>query len=220
MVLDGVSVLEPTLKSRITYHVTQSIHGGDGYQKEDFYNPPPRDQDDRGDEKWEREDENRRKVLQAFGEVTERKEKFIKHFVEQGEPIPLWAAIEVIPLGTFSRFVRSLRDAAALDCAAKSLELEDREKLMQAIQNIAFIRNISAHHGRLWNRKFDGWVTLPAVALRVKRGYLHPKTPAAALTLLAGMVDQVEKSSSFSEALLDLVHENHDLAEGYYRPIL
>lgn len=122
------------------------------------------------------------------------------------------------PLGTFSRFFRSLRDAAALDGAAKSLELEDREELMRAIQNIAFIRHISAHHGRLWNRKFDGWVTLPAVALRVKRGYLHPKTPAA-LTLLAGVVDQVEKSSSFSGALLDLVHENHDLAEGYYSPI-
>ena len=57
LVHDGVSVLEPTLKSRIAYHVTQSIHGGDGYQTEDFYNPPPRDQDDRGDEKWEREDE-------------------------------------------------------------------------------------------------------------------------------------------------------------------
>jgi hypothetical protein len=54
----------------------------------------------------------------------------------------------------------------------------------------------------------------------VKRQYLSPKTPAAALTLLAGMVDQIETSTSYSTNLLNLVHSNPAFLDGYYRPIL
>lgn len=140
--------------------------------------------------------------------------------MRKGDPIPFWAAIEVVSIGTFSRFLRALRDKSVLAPVTKSLELEDESKLLQAIQNITFMRNIAAHHGRLWNRRFEGHLTLPAIALGVKRKYLSPTTPAAALTLLAGLVDQIEKSNSYSDSLLNLIHSNPSLVDGYYQPIL
>lgn len=160
------------------------------------------------------------KVLRDFTEIQPRKELFIQHHLAKQEPIPFWAAIETVSIGTFSRFLRALRDKTVLSPVSRSLELEDERKLLQAVQDVAFLRNIAAHHGRLWNRRFDGHVTLPEVALRVKRRYLATRTPGAALTLLAGVVDQIEKGANYSSALLDLVHSEPGYVDGYYHPTL
>ncbi|MGO1943106.1 MAG: Abi family protein [Ancrocorticia sp.] len=223
LVLDGVGVVEPTLRSRVAYHVTQSIGGSDDYLAESFYVPAgstPTEMDDRAYDRWHKEIANRTRVIDDFHAIQNRNEIFIQHHIKNGDPIPFWEAIEVISIGTFSRFLRALRDKKVLTPVAKSMNIEDEAKLLQAVQNIAFLRNIAAHHGRLWNRRFDGHVTLPQIALDVKRLYLHPKTPAAALTLLAGMVDQIEKSTNYSTSLLDLLHSDSSLIDGYYRPIL
>lgn len=223
LVLDGVGVVEPTLRGRVAYHAAQSVGGGDGYLQKDFYLPvgvEPAQGDVSLRSRWQAEVKNRNKVVASLREIQNRDEIFIRHYVSKGDPVPLWAAIEVISIGTFSRFMRALRDKTVLEPVTRSLELEDGRKMLQAVQNIAFLRNIAAHHGRLWNRRFDGHVTLPAIALKAKRQYLSPKTPAAALTLLAGMVDQIEKSTSYSTALLDLIHSEPKFVDGYYRPIL
>ncbi|MFE4724859.1 Abi family protein [Microbacterium sp. NPDC056736] len=222
-VLDGVGVLEPTLRSRVAFHVAKVVGGGDGYLDESLYLPDrdaPDPQDEPAMRRWQAQVKNRDKVLASFRDIQDRDEIFIQHHVKNGDPVPFWAAIEVVSIGTFSRFLRALRDKSLLAPVTKSLSLEDERKLLQAVQNIAFLRNIAAHHGRLWNRRFDGHVTLPQVALSVKRQYVSTTTPAAALTLLAGMVDQIEGRRSYSTSLLDLVHSVPDLLDGYYQPIL
>lgn len=223
LVLDGVGVFEPTLRSRVAFHVAKVIGGADAYLKEDLYlpiGPEPAAADVSAHKRWQAEIKNRDKVLESFREIQTRDEIFIRHHIKKGGPVPFWAAIEVVSIGTFSRFLRALRDKTLLEPVTKSMQLEDEPKLLQAVQNIAFLRNIAAHHGRLWNRRFDGHVTLPAIALQVKRQYLSPKTPAAALTLLAGLVDQIEASTNYSKSLLDLVHSEPAFVDGYYRPIL
>lgn len=222
-VLDGIGVVEPTIRSRVAFHVAKVIGGGDAYLKEDLYlptGPEPTASDTRARERWHKEVSNRDKVLKSFQEIQTRDEIFIRHHINKGDPVPFWAAIEVVSLGTFSRFLKALRDKSILMPVTKSLLLEDEPKLLQAVQNITFLRNIAAHHGRLWNRRFDGHVTLPAIALQVKRRYLSPTTPAAALTLLAGLVDQIETGTEYSKSLLDLVHSDSASVDGYYRPIL
>ena len=222
-VLDGVGVLEPTLRSRVAYDFAKLAGGGGAYLDEHLYlpaGPEPDPGNGRAHDRWQKEVANRDKVLKSFNQIQKRHEIFIQHYVRKGDPIPFWAAIEVVSIGTFSRFLRALRDKSVLAPVTKSLELEDESKLLQAIQNITFMRNIAAHHGRLWNRRFEGHVTLPAVALNVKRKYLSTTTPAAALTLLAGLVDQIEKSNSYSDSLLNLIHSNPSLVDGYYQPIL
>lgn len=222
-VLDGIGVVEPTIRSRVAFHVAKVIGGGDEYLKEDLYlpsGPEPTASDVKARERWHKEISNRDKVLKSFQEIQTRDEIFIRHHINKGDPVPFWAAIEVVSLGTFSRFLKALRDKSILVPVTKSLLLEDEPKLLQAVQNITFLRNIAAHHGRLWNRRFDGHVTLPAIALQVKRKYLSPTTPAAALTLLAGLVDQIETGTEYSKTLLNLVHSDSAFVEGYYHPVL
>lgn len=220
-VLEGISVVEPTLRARVAYQLAR-VGGGGGYLEETLYLPAadPDPSDTAAVKKHGAETKNRTKVLDAFAEIQTREELFIRHHIDKNETVPLWAAIEVLSIGTFSRMLRALRDKSVLEPVVKSLAFEDDRKLLQAVQNIAFIRNIAAHHGRLWNRALSGYVTLPDIALKVKRGYLHPQTPAAALTLLAGMVDQIEGGNSYSTHLLDLVHSVPELERGYYKPML
>ena len=218
LVLDGIGVVEPTIRSRVAYHVSKGVGGG-GYLAEDLYLPMDTEPDP-ADKRRPAQLKNRDKVLDAFAEIQTRDEIFIRHHIAKGEPVPFWAAIEVVSIGTFSRFLRALRDKSVLAPVAKSVGIDDEPKLLQAVQNLAFLRNIAAHHSRLWNRRFDGHVTLPSVALRVKRQYLSPKTPAAALTLLAGLVDQIEGDDGYSSALLDAVHSVPAFVDGFYRPIL
>jgi abortive infection bacteriophage resistance protein len=223
LVLDGVGVVEPTLRGRVAYHVAQTAGGGGGYIQESFYlpdGPEPAHSEPNAYGRWQAQVKNRDKVLNSLRDIQGREEIFIRHHVSNGHAVPLWAAVEVVSIGTFSRFLRGLRDKTVLAPVTKSLGLEDEPKLLQAVQNIAFLRNIAAHHGRIWNRRLDGHVTLPSIALAVKRQYLAPKTPAAALTLLAGMVDQIESSTSYSSALLDLVHSEPKFVSGYYQPVL
>ncbi len=223
LVLDGVGVVEPTLRSRVAFHVAKVVGGGDGYLDKALYlpiGPEPPLSDEKAHDRWQAEVENRDKVLATFNKIQGRHEIFIRHHINKGDPIPFWAAIEVVSIGTFSRFLRALRDKVVLEPVTKSLQLEDERKLLQAIQNITFLRNIAAHHGRLWNRRFDGYVALPSIALQVKRQFLSPRTPAAALTLLAGLVDQIEGDTGYSTSLLDLVHSEPAFVDGFYSPIL
>lgn len=221
-ILDGVSVVEPTLRSRVAYHLAHVIGGGDEYLKPELYLPVGSRPvaTDLGYRRWCKEEQNRNVVLRDLTAVQERDEIFIRHHLDRGDPVPFWAAVEVISIGTFSRLLRALRDKSVLEPVAASVRIEDVPKLLQAIQNIAFVRNIAAHHGRLWNRRFKGHVTLPRIALDIKRGYLAPTTPAAALTLLAALVDEIEQSNDYSTHLLDLVHSVPALQDGYYRPML
>ncbi|MDO4253623.1 MAG: Abi family protein [Kocuria sp.] len=223
LVLDGISVVEPTLKSRVAYHVARIVGGSEGYMDESFYlpsRPEPHSSDTKTHQRWCAELKNRKKILESFRELQDRDEIFIQHHVENGEPVPFWAIIEVVSMGTFSRFLRALRDKDVLTPVSKSLNVEDNDKLLQAVQNLSFLRNIAAHHGRLWNRRLHAHVALPQIALTVKQNYVASKTPAALLTLLAGMVDQIEGRHEYSKELLGLVHSTEEYARGCYHPIL
>ncbi|WP_455951988.1 hypothetical protein [Arcanobacterium haemolyticum] len=52
----------------------------------------------------------------------------------------------------------------------------------------------------------------------MKRDYVNPKTPAAMIALLAGLVDQILKSNQYSTRLLDRIHSTEDFLSGYYYP--
>lgn len=81
-ILDGVGVFEPTLRSRVAFHVAKSIGGGDAYLKEDLYlptGPEPAASDEKALTRWQKEVKNRDKVLESFRQVQTREEIFIKH---------------------------------------------------------------------------------------------------------------------------------------------
>lgn len=83
-------------------------------------------------------------------------EVFVEHYRRKyAEPFmpPLWMATELMTFGELSRWYALTKDLKVKSAVAKDLGLPSREVLEGTLQLIAYIRNICAHHGRLWNRQ-------------------------------------------------------------------
>lgn len=88
-------------------------------------------------------------------EVRRSDETFIKHhlatYVESLPPV--WAVCEVMTLGLLSRWYNSLKPKATRRAIADVYSID--EKVLQSwLHHLSLVRNICAHHARLWNREF------------------------------------------------------------------
>lgn len=81
-----------------------------------------------------------------------KKEDFVKHHINKyGGRIPIWAIIEVWDFGLLSRFFAGMqfKDQSYI---ARRYGLQHGAHLASWLRSINFVRNVSAHHSRLWNR--------------------------------------------------------------------
>lgn len=80
------------------------------------------------------------------------REEFVTHFfATYKDPLPIWIAIELWDFGTISAIVSGMKDQDLQTLADKYL-IPKRTMLASWIQCLNLVRNICAHHGRLWNR--------------------------------------------------------------------
>lgn len=94
------------------------------------------------------------KWLEKLDHLFDRsREEFVKHFKRKyaGDTPPIWIAIELWDFGMLSVFLGGMKYADQVLLAAK-YGLPRAELLTSTIRNMNNIRNICAHHSRLWNR--------------------------------------------------------------------
>lgn len=81
-----------------------------------------------------------------------RKEDFVKHHINNyGGRMPIWAIIEVWDFGLLSRFFAGMKFKDQTHIARR-YGLQQGQYLASWLRSINFVRNVSAHHSRLWNR--------------------------------------------------------------------
>lgn len=66
---------------------------------------------------------------------------------------PLWAVSELMSLGELSKWISITKDNAIRAEIARDIGFPTRETFEGVLQVLAYVRNICAHHGRLWNRR-------------------------------------------------------------------
>jgi len=94
-------------------------------------------------------------LSQLCARVESSSEVFIEHYGKKyDDPFlpPLWMVTELMTLGELSRWFAATKDPKVKDAVAKDLGLPSRDVLDGTLQLLSYIRNICAHHGRLWNR--------------------------------------------------------------------
>lgn len=90
-------------------------------------------------------------------EVQRSEEVFIKHYRRKYlSPYmpPLWAVCETMTLGQLSMWFALTKDLTIRKAVAKDVGLPTHDVLEGVLQVLSLNRNICAHHGRLWNRRF------------------------------------------------------------------
>lgn len=93
--------------------------------------------------------------------LTDSKEEFVQHHLQAyGGRLPIWVAIELWDFGMLSRFFAGMESRDRNRIAAK-LGAVDGEVLVSWLRALNFVRNVAAHHSRLWNRRSPEIPKLP-----------------------------------------------------------
>lgn len=87
------------------------------------------------------------------GTAARSREEFAQHFRGKyaESDLPIWMAVELLEFGALSHFLSGLA-VADQDALAGRYGLPRRELLTSWVRTLTFVRNVCAHHGRLWNR--------------------------------------------------------------------
>lgn len=95
-------------------------------------------------------------LAQLANRTKDSNEVFVEHYRQKyDDPYlpPLWMVTELMTFGELSRWFAATSDPKVKTAVAKDLGMPSREVFEGTLQLLSYIRNICAHHGRLWNRQ-------------------------------------------------------------------
>lgn len=138
-----------------------------------------------------------------------QKEDFVKHHVDKyGGKMPIWVLTEVWDFGLLSKFFAGMRykDQTFI---ARRYGLGEAKYLVSWLRAINFVRNVSAHHSRLWNRNIIERPGFPAAQphhyLHHLSGNTHAQTRIyGTLCVLKSMLDRISPSHNWAQRVVEL----------------
>lgn len=139
LVLDAIERIEVAIRTAMTYEIAHA-YGAFGHADPENFAPSF---------------EHGRFMSELDVEETRAKETFASHFRQKytSEPhLPVWMATELLSLGTVSKLYGAL--APALKQRIAATYGVDEQFLRSWLHALNYLRNVCAHHKRLWNRQF------------------------------------------------------------------
>ena len=147
--------------------------------------------------------------------VARSSETYITHYRSKySEPKfpPVWMVAEMMSFGQLSRWYSNLADRKLRNAIASTLGLPETV-LVPLVRHVTDMRNICAHHGRLWNR---GFLHPPKLAhkpadLNTSLDLTATQAPAKlynGLTIVAHIVRTVAPDSNWASDTAALVATN------------
>lgn len=152
------------------------------------------------------------------------KEDFVRHNREKyGLPLAIWVACEIWDFGTLSTLFSGMREAEQ-DSIAREYGVANGRVFATWLRSLNYLRNVCAHHSRLWNRNIVDQPRLPSSS---ELGWVAPfETDAHArarcfllLRIARHLIGVINPNSSWPERLKthllgfpDLTHVGLNLA--------
>ena len=139
LVLDAIERVEVAFRAHWAHHMAMT-HGPHGYLNLDLYQR----------KEWHSEN-----VSELTEQFERSKDAFAEHYrskYDDPKLPPVWMAAEIISFGLLSKMINGLyrTDKKAI---ADSFEIEEGV-FVSVCRHLNYVRNICAHHGRLWNKQF------------------------------------------------------------------
>lgn len=144
LVLDGLERIEVAIRTQMTYHMAHT-YGPFGHTNAKNFHP-----------KF-----NHSVWLSKLEDETNRSsDEFLTHYREKyiGFPsIPVWMLTEVMSFGALSHFYAGLHNDQKIGkqdkAAVSSIFSLHHKRLGDWLHKLTYVRNVCAHHSRLWNRE-------------------------------------------------------------------
>lgn len=148
LVLDAVEAVEIGLRTKVAYTLGARDRFG-------HVNPGALNEKACRELYWHdrRNDDSRHKVwLDQYDKLlADSKEDFVRHNAHKYEELPIWVGVEVLTFGALSRLFGLLRQEDQT-LIARELGIKGGSLLASWIETVNYLRNVAAHHSRLWNR--------------------------------------------------------------------
>lgn len=94
--------------------------------------------------------------------INRSKEEFVRHNkAKYGLPLAMWVACEVWDFGTMSTLFKGMREAEQ-DTIAGQYGISNGRIFATWLRSLNYLRNVCAHHSRLWNRNIVDQPRLPS----------------------------------------------------------
>ena len=157
-------------------------------------------------------DDNLAKLKKELGRS---KEVFISHYKRNySEPSlpPIWAVVEVMTLGQLSKWVSGLARGQDRQSIARNYGI-DELLLTSFLHHLSIVRNLCAHHSRLWNRRFSFQFKMPRhpEELHVSLNPDQKKQLYNTLVILEYMMNIISPDHHWKKRLISLF-DKHPIA--------
>lgn len=195
-VLDAIERIEVSIRSQWAHHMGM-LHGPHAHLN------PTLAKDRR---RWERN------LQDLHNELHRSYEQFVRHFESKYDDStpPVWAVCEVMSLGLLSKWFANLKPSQTRKLVCQTFEI-DHEVAASWLHHLSHVRNICAHHSRLWNRE----LTVTPMMPRTKPLHLVPEMKPQSrgiyntLVIINHMLSIIEPDTAWKKRLVSIIEDYH-----------
>lgn len=148
-------------------------------------------------------------------------EQFVAHFREKyNDQMPVWALTEILEFGQVSVLFRALNQQNAQEIAA-AFGVPTKKLMVSWLASLNYVRNVAAHHARLFNRKLQYAPARPKIGqvpildhlrdVETAKGVFGIYNALAVIAYLLPSFDPVAEWSQRLVALLQTFPASHAL---------
>lgn len=195
IVFNAIERIEIAIRTKLIYHISLK------YGSEWYLNPSL----------FDKKDKYTSFVSKLYSDLNNSSEEFIKkHFDNHPDEHPeSWKAFEVLTLGTLSKLFQNItHQLPEKNKIASEFGLNNQKYLTSWLLALTVIRNIIAHHSRLWNRviinKYDWPLTTKTPILNYIPDNYQRRKIFPLLSAMLYMNNIIEPKNNFKQKLFDL----------------
>jgi len=193
IVFDAIETLEINLRANIAYNLSRET-GAFGYMKKENLNIDYTEYIN---------------LMQTIQRETNRsREAFVTHFKKQysSDILPVWMMVEIISFSTLSKLFKALKPEHETMTAKLLIPPKVLKNWLHVTNHV---RNICAHHGRVWNKQFAIKALLPK-KVTAFQGLKNDKIFVVIL-MLSYMFNRLETADGFKSKIVSLLKEYPDI---------
>lgn len=194
LVFNAIEKIEIALRTKIIYEFSLT-NGSHWYENVALYRNPTR---------------FFREVNILYEEIDRSNETFIQHYKDTytnpANP-PAWMSLEVASMGILSKLFTNLKKGAEKRKVTREFGLTQPETLESWMHTFANLRNVCAHHGRLWNRRFTIHPQIPYNTIYpfLRNQNIYPNKLYATLCCITYISAIISPNNSFNTCLKELL---------------
>jgi abortive infection bacteriophage resistance protein len=191
IIMDAIERIEVAFRCRIVYEYCHA-HGNNWYEDRNLFLR-----------------EHSKFMNLVSDELKKSKETFISHYFRtytNPKNPPSWMTIEILSFGQISTMYKNLANGSAKKAIANYFGVSPTI-LESWMEHLVYVRNICAHHNRLWNRIMTVKAKIPSIPSYrwITNLPSKPDKIYTTLCIIAYMSERVTTKSTFSGRIKTLL---------------